>query len=154
MAEPEMPFAADQPDPARLPPRFGYFDHDADLGIMGCGPTPEAAMEAVAEAMFGVMTDLAAVRPEQEIEVQFEEEDPELALVTWLNLLLAHAQSRRLVLCRFRLHRSGYQWTGTAAGQPWTAGLERGVEVKGATLTQLALTRQDGGWQARCVVDV
>ena len=30
----------------------------------------------------------------------------------------------------------------------------RGVEVKGATLTGLALAQRDGAWEARCVVDV
>ncbi|WP_024302034.1 archease [Pseudogulbenkiania sp. MAI-1] len=135
-------------------PRFGYFDHDADLGIEARGPTPEAAMEAAAEAMFGVMTELASLRPEQVVTFEFDEADPELALVTWLNRLLAEAQSRRLALCRFRLHHDGSHWRGEAWGQPWTDGMERGVEVKGATLTQLSLTPQDGGWQARCVVDV
>ncbi|EEG07072.1 archease [Pseudogulbenkiania ferrooxidans] len=147
MAPPDVPVTT-------TTPRYGYFDHDADLGIEACGATPEAAMEAAAEAMFAVMTDLAALRPEQQLELDFDEADPELALVTWLNLLLAEAQSRRLVWCRFRLQRDGSRWHGVAAGQPWTAELERGVEVKGATLTQLSLTPQDGGWRARCVVDV
>ena len=142
------------PSAAESTPRFGYFDHDADLGIEARGPTPEAAMEAAAEAMFGVMTELAALRPEQAVTFEFDEPDAELALVTWLNRLLAEAQSRRLALCRFRLSRDGCHWQGEASGQPWADGMERGVEVKGATLTQLSLTPQDGGWRVRCVVDV
>ena len=34
------------------------------------------------------------------------------------------------------------------------AGMERGVDVKGATLTMLSVAPTDGGWEARCVVDV
>jgi protein archease len=43
---------------------------------------------------------------------------------------------------------------GSAEGEPWRAGLERGVEVKGATLTGLEVKQRDGIWEARCVVDV
>jgi SHS2 domain-containing protein len=32
--------------------------------------------------------------------------------------------------------------------------MERGTEVKGATLTMLSVRRADGGWEARCVIDV
>jgi len=43
---------------------------------------------------------------------------------------------------------------GGASGEPWRPGLERGVEVKGATLTALVVKRDEKGWEARCVVDV
>jgi SHS2 domain-containing protein len=32
--------------------------------------------------------------------------------------------------------------------------MERGVEVKGATLTMLSVKQVEAGWEARCVVDV
>ena len=135
-------------------PDYGYFDHDADVGLSGRGPTLEAAFETAATGLFALMVDVAAVQPRERVAFVFEEADPELALVEWLNRLLAEARSRGLVFGRFRLRRQGDRWQGEAWGEPWRAGLEPGVEVKGATLTMLAVRQEPQGWEARCVVDV
>lgn len=133
---------------------FDYFDHDADVGIIGRGPTLEAAFVAAAEAMFAIMVDITAVQPAVAVPVMFDEEDPELALVTWLNHLLAEARSAGLVFGWFQLQRRDGHWLGEARGEPWRPDLDRGVEVKGATLTMLSVRQVDGVWEARCVVDV
>lgn len=133
---------------------FDYFEHDADIGVIGRGATLEEAFEGAAEAMFAIMVDAAQVRQLVQIAFAFAEEDLELALVTWLNRLLAEARQRGLVLGRFRLNRAAGQWLGEAWGAPWDANMERGTEVKGATLTMLRVGQVDGIWEARCVVDV
>jgi len=133
---------------------YGYFDHDADVGIEGWGESAEAAFVSAARAVFALVTDLASVRPLQRVEIEFDEADVEIALVKWLNLLLAHAADRHLALGRFALTRDGSCWRGEAWGEPWREGLERGIGVKGATLTGLSVSREGGLWQARCVVDV
>jgi SHS2 domain-containing protein len=134
--------------------RYAYFEHDADVGIIGSGNVLEEAFEAAAVAMFACMTDLAAVQAREAVRIDFEEADVELALVRWLNLLLGKAREHGLVFARFRLERDGVLWRGLASGEPWRAEHERGVEVKGATLTSLAVTRTADGWEARCVIDV
>lgn len=140
---------------ARQPDQtYGYFDHDADIGIVGRGATPEAALEAAAEATFAVMVDIGALRATTRIVFAFDEADVELALVTWLNRLLAEARSAGLALGRFRIRRQDDHWTGEAWGEPWRADLERGVEVKGATLTMLSVRATAAGWEARGVIDV
>ena len=133
---------------------YDYFDHDADVGVIGRGATLEEAFESAARATFAIMSDLAAVRDASAIRLEFEEADCELALVRWLNQLLGLAHERGLALARFWIERDGVLWRGGAAGEPWRAGLERGVEVKGATLTMLAVKQTPAGWEARCVVDV
>ena len=133
---------------------YSYFDHDADIGIIGCGETAEAAFVAAAEAMFTIMTDITTVSDVIRIQVGFEESDLELALVTWLNNLLTEARMEGLILSRFALQRNETNWRGEAWGEPWRAGMERGVEVKGATLTMLSVKQVEAGWEARCVVDV
>lgn len=133
---------------------FAYFEHDADMGIVGRGERIEEAFEHAATAMFAMMADPAQIRPQASVAIEFEEADVELALVTWLNLLLGQARSRGLIFGRFKLRRDGARWSGTAEGEPWRDGLERGVEVKGATLTGLAVTQRNGIWEARCIVDV
>jgi SHS2 domain-containing protein len=132
----------------------GYFDHDADIGIIGRGPTVETAFERAATAVFAVITDPSAIRPLSRVEIAFDEDDLEFALVRWLNGLLSAAREEGLALAQFQLKRDGAHWAGMARGEPWRADLERGVEVKGATLTELSVARDDGNWEARCVVDV
>jgi SHS2 domain-containing protein len=131
-----------------------YFEHDADIGIVGRGATLEEAFEAAARATFALMTDIAGVRTAQSVNLEFEEADRELALVRWLNLLLGLARERGLAFGRFWIEHDGVVWRGGAAGEPWRRDLERGVEVKGATLTMLEVRQTPAGWEARCVVDV
>jgi SHS2 domain-containing protein len=131
-----------------------YFEHDADIGIVGRGSTLERALEAAARAVFAIMVEPSAIAPETELRVEFQEPDPEFALVTWINLLLAESRERGLALCRFELSREPHRWRGRAWGAPWREGQERGTEVKGATLTMLSVTQTAQGWEARCVVDV
>lgn len=130
------------------------FEHDADFGVVGRGSSVEEAFVAAAEAMFGIMIDPAAVKPTQTVAIEFEEPDVELAFVTWLNALLGQARDRGLVFARFELAREGTRWRGSASGEPWRADLERGTEVKGATLTMLSVRQTAAGWEARCIVDV
>ena len=131
-----------------------YFDHDADIGVVGRGDSVESAFVAAARATFALTCDLESVAARERIEVAFEETDPEFALVAWLNALLAAAGERGLALCRFELSREGERWRGAAWGEPWRDGIERRTQVKGATLTMLAVRELQGRWEARCVVDV
>lgn len=135
-------------------PAFDYFDHDADIGVIGRGATVEAAFVAAARAVFALMTDLAAVAPHERIEIEFEEGDREIALVTWLNALLAHAADRGIVPASFELSRRGDTWHGSARGERWREDLVRGIDVKGATLSMLSVRETAQGWEARCIVDV
>ena len=139
---------------AALPARVDYFDHDADTGVIGRGASVAEAFVHAADATFALMCNTDAVQPLERIDVEFTEADRELALVTWLNLLLAHANAEGLALGRFALVQQGDRWHGMARGERWHAGLERGTQVKGATLTALRVAPHDGGWEARCVVDL
>jgi len=137
-----------------MPAPYDYFEHGADIGVIGRGASVEEALAQAAVAMFAIMAELQAVQPTIEVEVDFDEDDVEFALVRWLNALLAQARERGIVLCRFELHRDGDHWRGLARGEPWRESHARGTEVKGATLTALSVRQDENGWQARCVVDV
>ncbi|ASQ45508.1 archease [Legionella clemsonensis] len=131
-----------------------YFDHDADIGIIGRGSTLEQSFEQAAEAMFALMGDLSRISAQKSLAFQFEEADPELALVTWLNLLIANAQANHLILCKFKVTRNGVHWSAHAQGEVWHEDIERGIDVKGATLTMLSVKQIEEQWEAQCVVDV
>jgi len=133
---------------------YEYFEHGADIGVVGRGASLEQAFAAAAAATFAIMVEPESVQPVAACEVAFDEDDLELALARWLNALLAQAREQGLALARFELAREGCHWRGRAWGEPWRDAHRRGTEVKGATLTALAVAPDAGGWQARCVVDV
>ncbi|OGT56775.1 MAG: archease [Gammaproteobacteria bacterium RIFCSPHIGHO2_12_FULL_43_28] len=131
-----------------------YFEHDADIGIIGRGENLEVCFADAAKAVFSLMVNLSSVRPREIVTFEFEEADVELALVIWLNLLIAKAAEHHMVFCDFRLHRKGALWKAIVSGEKWQANMDRGIEVKGATLTMLSVKNDHHRWEARCVVDV
>jgi SHS2 domain-containing protein len=131
------------------------FRHDADVGVRGEGATMEEAFAAGARAMFGLMADLEGVRGSESIEVECSAPDRELLFVAWLNALLGEADVRGLVLCDFEVSIEGDRLKGRARGERFDPARHKpGVEVKGATLTQLRVGRTRGGFVAQTVVDV
>jgi SHS2 domain-containing protein len=131
-----------------------YFEHGADIGVIGRGATQESAFVEAARAMFAIMA-----RPDEEqeslsVEFEFEAADPEFALVAWLNRLLTEARLQGAVFSRFELARDGAHYRGRAFGCRWNPAIARGTEVKGATLTALSVRQDENGWEARCIVDV
>ena len=137
-----------------LPIDESYFDHDADIGIIGRGNSLEESFTDAARAMFSLMTDLSHVHSNIAITFEFEETDMELALVTWLNSLLAKAQADNLIFSNFQIKRIDNFWHGAAQGEAWRDDIERGIDVKGATLTMLSVKQINHKWEAKCVVDV
>ncbi len=133
---------------------YGYFEHDADIGISGSGKTMEEAFEAAAMALFAIQSDLSEIEPKKKTVFDFSENDIEFAFVMWLNRLIYEAKSAGLAFCRFSLERKDNLWHGEAEGEPWRENMTRGVEVKGATLTCLSVKQEYGIWEARCIVDV
>lgn len=131
-----------------------YFEHAADIGVIGRGETMVEAFVSAAAATFAIMADPGRVSETLAVEVRFNEADNELALVTWLNRLLAEARVHGAVFRRFELAGEGSAYVGKAYGCLWEPGIPRGTEVKGATLTALCVRQTEAGWEARCVVDV
>ncbi len=133
-----------------------HFEHGADVGIRGVGPTKESAFEQIALALTGVVTDPSAVRSRQSVAIACEAPSDELLLVDWLNAIVYEMATRRLLFGAFKVRLEGSRLSAVAWGEPVDAGRhEPAVEVKGATYTALRLNRRDDGrWIAECVVDV
>src|SRR3972149_6917087 len=110
----------------------GYFEHDADIGIIGGGPTVEEAFVSAAHAMFAIQAGLDAVQSRERIELDFEEDDAELALVRWLNALLAASNERGMALREFGLARAGARHRGERRDADHAFGLARDAGLGGA----------------------
>jgi SHS2 domain-containing protein len=136
--------------------RWEHFEHMADIGVRGIGPSREAAFEEAALAMSAVITDPALVRPEIAYEVECEADEDDLLLLDWLNSLISEMSAQRMILSKFEVSISNGHLHGRAWGERADPVRHRpAVEIKGATLTELRVWRNaDGLWTAQCVVDV
>lgn len=135
---------------------FETFEHGADIGIRGIGKTLSEAFENGAKSMFSLLVDdLDTVIPEKSVTISCASFDLEGLFVAWLNSLLAESDIQRLIFSEFKVKIQDLKLTGTAMGESFDFSKhQQGLEVKGATFTELAV-RQDGDWWiAQCVVDV
>jgi len=136
--------------------RWEHFPHDADIGVRGFGTSCDEAFAQAAMALTAVITDPVRVVAREPVAVTCENADRELLLADWLNALVYEMATRRMLFGRYRVRIEGERLVATAWGEAVdVARHEPAAEVKGATLTMLAVSRQaDGGWCAQCVVDV
>lgn len=107
-------------------------------------------------ALIAVITDPEKVAAEEEVQIECAAPDDELLLVDWLNAVVYEIATRKMIFGRFSVRIEDGQLHGTAWGEPLDVRKHRpAVEVKGATHTQLRVTREPSGtWVAECVVDV
>ena len=152
-----MSAASDAPPAAR----WEHFRHGSDVGVRGLGATQAEAFEQAALALTAVACDPARVEPRELQAIDCAAPDSELLLVDFLNALIYLSATRRLLFGRVEVRLetaapSGQRLSARAWGEPVDAARhEPAVEVKGATLTALAVgPRPEGGWLAQCVVDV
>lgn len=135
---------------------FSTFEHKADIGVQGVGKTIEEAFENAAIAMFSIVVEeLPSIHPQSEVTLHTESFDVEGLLVSWLNTLLAQADLRRMLFVSFKVKITETKLVGTAIGELFDETRhERGIEVKGATFSEVFVGKKNGKWVARCVVDV
>ncbi|MGR9071662.1 MAG: archease [Gammaproteobacteria bacterium] len=133
-----------------------HFEHDADIGIRGVGPTLEQAFEQIAVALTAVVTDPGLVSPETPVTLRCEARDREFLLVDWINELVYAMATRRMLFSRYRVKIDDGKLEATAYGEPVNrAKHSPSVEIKGATLTELLVGRESNRlWIVQCVVDV
>ncbi len=135
---------------------FETFEHGADIGIRGRGKTLDEAFENAARAMFSLMVeDIGTIMPEKTVHISCASYDREGLLTAWLNSLLAEASISGILFRDFTCSIKDTSATGTATGEPFDPSRHKaGVEVKGATFTELRVFEEGGIWTAQCVVDV
>jgi protein archease len=136
--------------------RWSHFPHGSDIGIRGYGRSKEEAFEQAAIAMTAVITDPNTIEPRIAVKITCEGPDDEFLFVDWLNALIFEMATRNMLFSRFEVRLDGDRLDGEARGE--TTDVTRhqpAVEIKGATLTELAVKKEPTGtWVAQCVVDV
>lgn len=136
--------------------RFEHFEHDADIGVRGFGPTQAAAFAQAARTLTAVAADLDAIAAHEMVAIACEAPDAEVLLVDFLNAVIYAMATGALLFRSFEVTIEGGRLRALAWGERIDPGRHAlCVEVKGATFTALRVARQpDGQWLAQCVVDV
>ncbi|MEW6729159.1 MAG: archease [Pseudomonadota bacterium] len=132
-----------------------HFEHVADIGVRGLGPTAAEAFAQAALALTALIVDPRAVESRERVTVDLEGADLDYLFYDWINALVYTMATRHMLFGRFEVEIQDGRLHATA----WGESLDRArhqpvVEVKGATLTELAVREENGQWLAQCVVDV
>jgi SHS2 domain-containing protein len=137
-------------------PPFETFDHTADIGIVARGADLAEAFANAAKAMFSLMVDLDRVQPREERRVEVEAEDREGLLVAWLAELLYISEVDDFVFSRFDVDEiSETHLVARVFGEPLDLDHHNPqLMIKAVTRHMLQVAPQDGGWQARVILDI
>jgi len=139
--------------------RFDWVEHPSDVGFRAYGRTISEAFENAALALFEIMVDTSAVRPEIERRIAVKSEDLGALLYDWLDRLIVIHDSEGLVFSEFEVEISevpgGYLLTATARGEKFDPSKhpER-TAVKAMTYHMMEIGKTDGEWFVQAVVDI
>ena len=137
-------------------PSWEHYDHRADIGVRGFGPTLAEAFSQAALAMTSVITDPGKIEPTEAIEIDCDDGDTELLFVDWLNRIVYEMATRKMLFSQFDVKIDGRELHAVIRGEAIDMDRHQPtVEIKGATYTTLKVEHSaDGGWMAQTVVDV
>ena len=135
---------------------YQYFEHEADVGIIGTGPTLEKAFEEAAKAVFNTEVDISAVEPKQKISIECSAENEDELFIEWLNKLLAEADINDMVFSEFKIKTmKNLKLKADAFGEKLDQKKHNiKTEVKGATYSMLRTGKKDNNFFAQCIIDV
>lgn len=135
---------------------YELFDHTADVGLrMRAGSLDELFAEA-GRALFSVIVaNFDAVEPVQELPLRVEGDRHDDLLFDWLAELLYTFDTRRVLLCDFRVSVDENGLEATAWGEPFDPDRhELDMEVKAITYHGLKVEQDGDGWLAEVIVDL
>ena len=133
-----------------------HFDHEADIGVRGVGPTPARAFEQAALALSAAVSSLASINPYEPVHIECQDDDLEVLLVDWLNAVIYEMATRAMLFGRYEVVIEKGKLVATAWGEQVDVHRHQpAVEIKGATYTALHVGQSpDDRWVAQTVVDV
>jgi SHS2 domain-containing protein len=135
---------------------FDYIDHTADMGVVAWGKDLKEVFVNAARAVFNFMVDLKKVRPEKEVKIEVEAEDLETLLIEWINELLYHFESKRMLFSKFIVEEvSEGKLVAKALGEKINPKRHSVKEyIKACTYHLLKVEESRDGWRAQFICDV
>ncbi len=132
------------------------FDHTADRGILVNAGDLKQLFSRCAWGMFTILTEMESVRAVEEIEINVNADDLPGLLVKWLSELNFFHNIKHRVYCRFEVMEvSEHQLSAKVWGEPIDPA--RHViytEIKAVTYHGLAITQEQGVYQAQILFDL
>jgi SHS2 domain-containing protein len=137
---------------------YTYFDHEADLGIIGQGRTLEEAFQDGAQAMLDAVCDQQQIGA-QEVSINLSAHDLIDLWISFLNELLALMDIQEIflshcVIKKIKKISEKYTLEGIAYGFPRSNDVIRKSEVKAATFCQAEVIQKPGECKVKCVLDL
>ncbi len=139
---------------------FEYFDHEADVGVIGTGKTLEEAYEEGAKGVLELMADVEGIDVDREMDFECRSVDLEALFVDMINDLLAWRDIEGVFLASVDVWvieevEDGWRLGGTSySGKMNREKGEFRSEVKAATHCGFVFEKNDGEYKIGCVVDV
>lgn len=135
---------------------WAQIPHGADVAVQGFGSSAAEAFSNAACAMTAIVVPLEEIAASEKLRISCAAPDLDILLLDWLNALIFEMATRRMLFREFEVEIIGSELRAEVVGE--AVDVERhapAIELKGATLTLLKVTRDDNGqWMAQCVVDV
>ena len=137
---------------------YSYFDHEADVGIVGYGKTLEEAFEQGAQAMLDVICEHQG-QVGRYFFIKLKAQDLEALWISFLNEMLAQMDIQEVFLssCDVRkIEKMGVEYSleGIAQGFPRSVDVTRKSEVKAATYCKVEVVEKPGECRVQCVLDL
>ena len=143
---------------------YEYFEVEADVGVIGRGPTAAEAFVQTAQGVFALIVEPDSVEDRESREVRAHGENLEALLVAWINECLYVHEVEGFVARRIALEV--FDTTPRAGGEPLRLhsflhgeeidpGRHRlGTIVKAATLHQVSVRTAEDGVETHLILDV
>lgn len=132
-----------------------HIEHDADIGVRGIGNTVEEAFAMAGVALTAIIMDPAIIPSRLEVKVNIEAPELELLLVDWLNSIIYEMDTKHLLFSEFKVKIENNRLEAILQGEKMeNLTQDFGVDIKGATYTELKVAQEKGLWIAQCVLDV
>jgi SHS2 domain-containing protein len=139
-----------------MKPYWKHFYHQADIGIIGAGPTISSAFAQAGLALTAVITDIDKVLPVQEKTIFIEAPDLDILFFDYMNEIIFLISTQRMLFSEYTVTIENLSLRATIKGEPIDAQKHApAVEVKGATFSGLKVFQDNEGiWIAKCIIDV
>ncbi|HUL61693.1 MAG TPA: archease [Methanocella sp.] len=136
---------------------FKYLEHTADAEFIAYGRTVDEAFANAARATFGLMVDLAKVRPAESREIRLAAGSLDDLLFDWLSELLYLVEVDRLIFSQFDVaiaEDGDYRLTAVARGEKVRPGHGVFLHVKAVTYHDLRVEKRNNVYEAQVLLDI
>ncbi len=136
---------------------FKYLEHTADAEFIAYGRTPGEAFANAARATYGLMVDLAKVRPAEAREVRLAAGSLDDLMFDWLSELLYLTEVDRLIFSRFEVAIAGdgdFRLTAVARGEKIRPDHGVFLHVKAVTYHDLRVEKRNNCYEAQVLLDI